>query len=83
MSLFLCISVLPDLALTALHKALCLLLCKKLEISLNAKPTKPEIIALKFLFYFFQPLGNLGNIKSTWFFSIGYMVLLWALICIL
>ena len=53
MSLFLCISTLDDIVHTALCKVLCLLLCKKLEIPSNAKPTKTEIIVLKFLCYFF------------------------------
>ena len=53
MSLFLCISALDDTAHTALCKALYLLLCKKLEIPSKSKPTKPEIIVLKFLSYFF------------------------------
>ena len=63
-------SVQIDMALTALCRALCLLLCKKLEIPSNAKPTKPEIIVLKIPLLLFHPLGNLGNIKSTSFFSI-------------
>ena len=57
------------MALTALCRALCLLLCKKLNIPLNTKPTKPEIIALKIPLLPSCHLGNLGNIKSTSFFS--------------
>ena len=62
-------SVQIDMALTALCRALCLLLSKKLKISSNAKPTKPEMIVLKIPLLLFHPLGNLGNIKSTSFFS--------------
>ena len=79
--LFLCMSVQIDMALTALCRALYLLLCKKLEIPLNAKQRTPEIIVLKILLLF-HPLGNLGNIKSTSFFNIWCVVLLQALICI-
>ena len=43
MSLFLCMFTLHDIA----HTALCLLLCKKLDIPSKAKPTKPDIIVLK------------------------------------
>ena len=46
------------MALTALCKALCLLLCKKLEIPSNAKPTKPEIIALKIPLLLFLTFGK-------------------------
>ena len=56
-----------DVAFTALCRALCLLVCKKLKIPLNAKPTKTEMIALKILLLHFHPLGN---IKSTSFFNI-------------
>ena len=58
------------MALAAFCKALYLLLCKKLEIPSNAKPTKPKIIALKILLLLLYPLGNLGNIKSISLFSI-------------
>ena len=50
---FLCISTLDDIVCTALCKALCLLLCKKLNIPSKVKPTKPDIIVLKILSYFF------------------------------
>ena len=63
------------MALTALCKALCLLLCKKLKIPSNAKPTKPEIIAPKFLFYFsglweISVILNLPNslVYDVWFY---------------
>ena len=52
-------SVLIDIVLTALCKALCLLLCKKLKIPPNAKPTKPEIITLRIPLLLFLPTGNL------------------------
>ena len=63
-------SVQTDMALPALCKALCLLLCRKLEIPSNAKPIKPIMIVLKIPLLLLCPLGNLGNIKSTSFFNI-------------
>ena len=61
-------SVQIEIALTALCRDLCILLCK-VEVPSNAKPTKPEIIVLKIPLLLFHPLGNLGNIKSTSFFN--------------
>ena len=63
-------SVQIDMALTALCRDLCLLLCKKLEIPSNAKPAKPEMMVLKIPLLLCHPSGNLGNIESTSFFSI-------------
>ena len=62
-SLFLCMSVQIDMALTALCKALCLLLCKKLETPSNAKPIKHVIIALKIPLLLFCPSGSLGKLN--------------------
>ena len=42
---------------------------KKAEMPLNTKPIKPEIIALKILFYFSDLHKIFGNIKSTSFFN--------------
>ena len=70
MSLFLCMSTFEFIVHTALCKALCLLLCRKLEIPSNAKPTNPEIIVLKIPLLVFLPLENFGKIKSTSFFNI-------------
>ena len=58
MTLFFCMSVQIDMALTVLCRAVCLLLCKKLEIPSNAKPIKPVIIVLKISLLFLCPSGN-------------------------
>ena len=70
MHLFLCISTYDDIGHTALSKALCLLLCKILNIPSKSNPTKPEIIVLKIPLLLFPPSGNFGKIKSTSFFNI-------------
>ena len=51
--------VVTDIALTALCRALCLLLWRKLEMPLNAKPIKPVMIVLKIPFLFFWLSLNL------------------------
>ena len=67
MSLFLCMSVQIGMALTALCRALCLLLCKMLEIPSNGKPVKPVIIALEISLLLFSPLGNNSLIYDVWY----------------
>ena len=76
-------SVFIDIALTTLPKPLCLLLCKKLKIPSNAKPTKPEIIALKIPLVPFLPMGNLGTIKCTSFLIYDVQFYIWVLIWLL
>ena len=73
MSLFLCMSTFEGIAHTALCKALCLLLYRKLEIPSNAKPTNLEIIVLEIPLLLFLPSENFGKIKSNLFFNICYL----------
>ena len=52
------------MAVSALCGALCLLLCRKLEIPSYAKYIKPEINDVIEPFFSFLTVGNCGKIKS-------------------
>ena len=65
-----CVVVCLFIAFTALFRALCLLLCRKLEIPSYAKPIKPDISVAKIPLFSFQFSGHLGKTMSILFSNI-------------
>ena len=69
-SLLCCVVVCLFMVFTALCRALCLLLYRKLVIPSYAKPMKPDIIVAKILLFSFLFSGNLGKTMSISFSNI-------------